>query len=149
MPRDKKPGAFYTKAVCKNVHCFDSIGTALRCITCLVNRNKSVVSSPCQYNVHALGHNIWAVPPFLFCVHCGGYTNDRVGALARLCPNKATTTHFVRAKARLLDGRHPVNNAWIAAPYPVCKIVFKDFIGILDEFDELEIVDEPDGAVMV
>ena len=33
--------------------------------------------------------------------------------------------------------------------HPVCKIVFKDFTGILDEVDELEIVDEPDGAVMV
>ena len=96
-----------------------------------------------KYNVHGLGHNIWAVPPFSFCVLCGSHSKDRIGALARLCPNSSTTVHFSRAKSRLLEGRHPVTNRWLSRPYPVSKIVFCKLPEIREMFDELEIVDWP------
>ena len=79
-------------------------------------------------------------------MNCGSYTKDRVGALARPCPNNATTAHFIRAKARLLEGRHPVTDAWLSRPYPVCKIVFQVFPEAAEEYDELEIVDLPQSV---
>ena len=128
----------------KCLHSFDSIGTNLRCVMCLVKRSKHILRDRCSYNVHTLGHNIWAVPPFCFCINCGSYTNDRIGALSKPCPNSTPTIHFLRAKARLLEGTHPVTENWLSPPYPVSKISFRTFANPPEEFDELEIVDLPE-----
>ena len=84
-------------------------------------------------------------PPFCFAFFCGSYTKDRIGALAKPCPSAATTLHFIRAKSRLLEGRHPVSNSWLSKPYPVCKVLFTKLPELNEELSELEIVDLPDS----
>ena len=128
-----------------SVHTFDSIGTTVGCVTCLVKQIKHNEGKLCEYNVHALGHSIWAVPPFAFCAYCGSYSESRIGTLSLPCPNSATTLHFTRAKHRLLEGRHPVSNVFLSNPYPVCRIILHNIGESLQAYDDLEITDGPDG----
>ena len=143
--RVHKPSESFVKPLCKNTHSFDSIGTSLRCVTCLVNRSNHIANGSCKYNVHALAFRTQCVScstvSFL-CVYCGSYSKDRIGALATVCPNTSPTAHFVRAKSRLLEGRHPVTKVFLSQ-YFVCKVIFRRLLEIMEGCGELEIVDEP------
>ena len=57
--------------------------------------------------------------------------------------HKATTTHYLRAKSRLLEGRHPVTEKLLAEQCTVSKLSFSTLANPPEEFDEFEIVDGP------
>ena len=135
----------------KRVHHFGSIGTQLRCVTCLTKHSSSNERQTCSYDVHQLGHSIWSTPPFVFCVRCGSYSSDRIDALSRTCPGSTTTLHFSRAKSRLLKGHHPVTDKFISTPYPISKIVFNlsvchdDLSELFGDY-ELDVIGTPETA---
>ena len=112
-----------------------------RCVKCFAKSAGGARFGKCPGDVWLLGHRISTIgADLVFCIRCGAFSMGRVDLLLSTCHGKPTTAATRRAKARLVEGKHPITMTFIAHPKPLCRY-FRPSPGIDHLIDEVPVED--------
>ena len=120
-----KASSVYNPETLLSKHFFTKLfdeSSSKRCVKCFTKSIGGVRFGQCPGDIWMLGHRMCSVGcDLVFCNRCGAYSVGRVDLLMNSCHGKPTTTATRRAKGRLVEGKHPTTNIFMASPKPLCR----------------------------
>ena len=78
--------------------------------------------------LQSLGHKPHVTGTFLWCIRCGAYGERKLCRLMGECGGKPKTPSARDRRSRLIGGKHPTRNVWLAEP---CLARAEDIEGLL------------------
>ena len=119
LERHDRPCIAIQDGSCHRI-CTDLSTMRVRCSLCLASADTANVlcKAPCRSTGASREHIVWTAGDFVFCTKCGAHSAVRTNGLSHSCLGGPASDSGRDRRNRLLKGRHPITNAFMAVPVP-------------------------------